>query len=106
MLIRIINFKNFNLYVIFFENYFESMLKYRNWQDGKNTRLIKEIKQKFITSYLVTEDIIKAKSAKIKYDKLINKYGDKKSIEESLQDLLTKKLKLIDSDEYKSIDIV
>jgi hypothetical protein len=89
-----------------FENYFESMLKYKDWQDGKNTRLIKEIKEKFLTSYLVTEDIIKAKSAKIKYDKLINKYGDKKSIEESLQDLLTKKLKLIDSDEYKNIDDV
>lgn len=86
------------------ENYFDSMLKYRDWQDGRNTRLIKEIKEKFLTSYLVTEDIIKAKTAKIKYDKLINKYGDKKSIEESLQDLLTKKLKLIDSDEYKNID--
>ena len=85
--------------------YFENMLKDRNYQDGANTRLIKEMKKKFLTSYLVTEDIIKAKIAKIKYDNLIYKYGDKKIIEENLQDLLTKKLKLIDSDEYKNIDI-
>lgn len=86
------------------ENYFDSILT--NQYFGNKHIIIKRIKEKFLTSYLVTEDIIKAKSAKIKYDKLINKYGDKKSIEESLQDLLTKKLKLIDSDEYKSIDIV
>jgi hypothetical protein len=64
------------------------------------------MKKRFLTNYRVTEDIIKAKIAKIKYDKLINKYGDKKIIEENLQDLLTKKLKLIDSDEYKNIDDV
>jgi hypothetical protein len=86
------------------ENYFDYLLT--NLYFSNNHIIIERIKGKFLTSYLVTEDIIKAKSAKIKYDKLINKYGDKKSIEESLQDLLTKKLKLIDSDEYKNIDDV
>ena len=86
------------------ENYFDSLLT--NLYFNNNYNIIKRMKEKFLTSYLVTEEIIKAKSAKIKYDKLINKYGDKKSIEESLHDLLTKKLKLIDSDEYKNIDIV
>lgn len=86
------------------ENYFDSLSTHK--LIGNNQFIIKEIKEKFLTSYLVTEDIIKAKTAKIKYDKLINKYGDKKSIEESLQDLLTKKLKLIESDEYKNLDDV
>ena len=86
------------------ENYFDSLLT--NLHLSNNHIIIRRIKEKFLTSYLVTEDIIKAKSGKIKYDKIINKYGDKKSIEESLQDLLTKKLKLIDSDEYKNIDDV
>jgi len=83
------------------ENYFDSLLT--NLQLSNSHSIIKRIKEKFLTSYLVTEDIIKAKIAKIKYDNLIYKYGDKKIIEENLQDLLTKKLKLIDSDEYKNI---
>jgi hypothetical protein len=66
---------------------------------------ISEIKDKLFNNSFVLQERIEAKTAKIKYDKLVNKYGDKKSIEESLQDLLTKKLKLIDSDEYKNIDI-
>ena len=69
-------------------------------------KVVKGLKDKFINSYQITEEIIKAKTAKIKYDKLINKYGDKKTIEEILQDLLKKKLKLIESDEYKKIDNV
>ena len=86
------------------ENYFDSMLT--NQHFSNNHIIIKSMKKRFLTNYRVTEDIIKAKIAKIKYDKLINKYGDKKIIEENLQDLLTKKLKLIDSDEYKNIDDV
>jgi len=86
------------------ENYFDSLLT--NQHFSKDDRIIiKSMKKRFLTNYRVTEDIIKAKIAKIKYDNLINKYGDKKIIEENLQDLLTKKLKLIDSDEYKNIDI-
>ena len=85
------------------DTYFDSLLS--NLQLSNSHIIIKTMKEKFLTSYRVTEDIIKAKIAKIKYDNLINKYGDKKIIEENLQDLLTKKLKLIDSDEYKNIDI-
>ena len=66
---------------------------------------ISEIKDKLFNNSSVLQERIEAKIAKIKYDNLINKYGDKKIIEENLQDLLTKKLKLIDSDEYKNIDI-
>lgn len=105
--IRNCNFE-LNLYT---ENYFDGYLKNVERIPGRvycenSHKKMKVIKNKFLNSYQMTEEIIKAKSAKIKYDKLINKYGDKKSIEESLQDLLTKKLKLIDSDEYKSIDDV
>jgi len=82
------------------ENYFDSLLS--NLQLSNSHIIIKTMKEKFLTNYRVTEEIIKAKTAKIKYDKLINKYGDKKIIEENLQDLLIKKLKLIDSDEYKN----
>jgi len=67
---------------------------------------ISEMEKKIFNSSSVLQKRIEAKIAKIKYDKLINKYGDKKSIEESLQDLLTKKLKLIESDEYKNLDDV
>ena len=66
---------------------------------------ISEIKDKLFNNSSVLQERIEAKIAKVKYDKLINKYGDNKIIEENLQDLLTKKLKLIDSDEYKNIDI-
>jgi hypothetical protein len=86
------------------ENYFDYLLTNQVFSSS-NHIIIKSMKERFLTNYRVTEDIIKAKIAKIKYDNLINKYGDKKLIEESLQDLLTKKLKLIDSDEYKNIDI-
>ena len=66
---------------------------------------ISEIKDKLFNNSSVLQERIEAKIAKIKYDNLINKYGDKKIIEENLQDLLIKKLKLIDSDEYKNIDM-
>jgi hypothetical protein len=87
------------------ENYFDAFKNINFRYSDKRSLDINELKSRFLSNYIVTEDIIKAKIAKIKYDNLINKYGDKKIIEENLQDLLTKKLKLIDSDEYKNIDI-